>query len=180
MASKKRKVSKKVSKPKVSKTKFRFFNRKMREALLSKPYSFYFLLFFFLYLALNIYINELHITYGVMIHNPIYGVPMVLLTVSIALFVALSINLMIMKFKELKKVNGGVGGITTLAIFLGIMGGACPGCIVGLFPVVMGMFGGAAFSLSVLPFYGLELQAASLVLLIIGTRLMSKPAVCKI
>lgn len=179
MASKKRKVSKKVSKPEVSR-KFRFFNRKMRDAMFSRPYSFYFIFFFFSYLALNVYINKLHVTYGLLYHNLTYGIPMVILTISVAAFVALSINLMIMKFKELKKVNSGAGGITTLAIFLGIMGGACPGCIVGLFPIVMGMFGGAGFSLSVLPFYGLELQAASLVLLIIGTKLMSKPAVCKI
>jgi len=180
MVSKKQKAIKKTSKPGVSKRKFRFFNRKMRDAIFSKPYSFYFIFFFLLYLALNIYINKLHVTYRLLYHNLYYGIPMVILSISVAAFVAMNINLIIMKFKELKKVNSSAGGITTIAIFLGIMGGACPGCIVGLFPIVMGMFGGAAFSLSVLPFYGLELQVASLILLIIGARLMSKPAVCKI
>jgi DMSO/TMAO reductase YedYZ heme-binding membrane subunit len=51
---------------------------------------------------------------------------------------------------------------------------------VGLFPAVLGFFGGAAAGLGILPFNGLELQAGSLILLIIGAKLLSKPNVCKI
>ena len=182
MKTKKPKASKKSdSSPGVSRSKLKkFFNRKMRDAIFAKPYSFYFIFFFFLYLIFNVWIIEVHITYRVLIDNLYYGIPMVILSILVAAFVALDINLMIMKFKELKKVNKGAGGVTTIAIFLGLLGGACPGCIAGLFPVVMGIFGGTAFSLNALPFYGLELQALSLVLLVIGARLMSKPAVCKI
>jgi hypothetical protein len=98
----------------------------------------------------------------------------------VAGFVGLNINLLIMKFKDIKKISGKEGSITTLGIFLGIIGGACPGCIVGLFPAVLGFFGGAAAGLGILPFNGLELQAGSLILLIIGAKLLSKPNVCKI
>ena len=118
-------------------------------------------------------------THEVLSLNPVYGSFLILLMLLVAGFVGLNINLMIMKFKELKKINR-AGGITTLGIFLGIMGGACPGCLVGLFPAVLGLLGSVGYSLSVLPFDGLELQVGSLVLLVISARLMSKPSVCRI
>ena len=157
----------------------KFFNKKVRQAIFAKSYSFYFLIFFFSYLVLNVWINQLYVTRRVLIDNPVFGGFLVLLMLLVAGFVALNINLMIMKFKELKKINR-VSGLTAFGVFLGIMGGACPGCLVGLFPVVLGMFGGVGYSLSVLPFNGLELQTGSLLLLIIGARLLSKPSVCKI
>jgi len=157
-----------------------YFNKKMRQAIFAKPYSFYFIFFFFLYLIFNIYINKIYVTFGVVFYNPSFGIPLILLMVLVAGFVALNINLMIMKFRELKKINGGTGSITTLGIFLGILGGACPGCLGGLFPAFLGIFGGAAAGLEILPFNGLELQAGSLILLLISAKLMSKPAVCKI
>ena len=152
----------------------------MREAMFARPYSFYFIFIFIFYLLLNIFINKIYVTYGIIFYNPSFGIPLVLLMILVAGFVALNINLIIMKFRELKKVNGGETSITTIAVFLGIMGGACPGCLVGLFPAVLGIFGGAAAGLDILPFKGLELQAGSLVLLIIGAKLLSRPAVCKI
>lgn len=151
----------------------------MGKAVSARPYSFYFLFFFFSYLFLTVYINKIHVTHQVLTQNPAYGTMFTLLTVLVAGFVALNLNLAIMKFRELKKVNG-ASGLTALGIFLGILGGACPGCIVGLFPVVMGFFGGFGYSLSVFPYDGLELQVLSLILLVVGAGLMSKPAVCKI
>ena len=158
----------------------KFFNKKVRQAIFARPYSFYFLFFFFLYLIFNIWINKIYVTYGVIFYNPLFGVPLVLLMILVTGFVALNINLIIIKFRDIKKISGKEGGITTLGIFLGIIGGACPGCIVGLFPVVLGIFGSAAAGLDILPLNGLELQAASLILLIIGAKLLSKPNVCKI
>ena len=69
--------------------------------------------------------------------------------------------------------------IHALGIFAGVLGGACPGCFVGLFPAVLGLFGVTA-SLSVLPFYGLEIQAASIVLLIVAIFFLTKETVCKV
>jgi len=63
--------------------------------------------------------------------------------------------------------------------FIGVLGGACPGCIVGLFPAVLGIFGGAAAGLDILPFNGLELQVGSAALLIMSVWFLSKPAVCR-
>lgn len=157
-----------------------FFSKKMRQAIFARPYFFYFLFFFFLYLFFNIWANKIYITYEVIFYNPAFGIPLFLLMILVAGFVGLNINLLIMKFKDIKKISGKEGSITTLGIFLGIIGGACPGCIVGLFPVVLGIFGSAAAGLDILPFNGLELQAASLILLIIGAKLLSKPSVCKI
>jgi len=156
-----------------------YLNKKIREAIIARPYSFYFIFFFFLYLIFNIWVNKIYVTYSVVFYNPSFGIPLLLLMVLVAGLVALNVNLMIMKFRELKKVNS-ASGITTLGIFLGILGGSCPGCLVGLFPAFVGIFGGTAAGLEILPFKGLELQVGSLVLLIISAKLMSKPAVCKI
>ncbi len=71
------------------------------------------------------------------------------------------------------------GGVAAAGIFTGILGGACPGCFVGLFPAVIGLFGVSA-SLGVLPLYGLELQIVSALFLAGAIALLTRDATCKI
>lgn len=155
-------------------------SKKIKEAVFKKPYSFYFLFFFFLYLFFNIYINKLYVTYRVLIDNLYYGIFLIFLMLAVAFLVGLNINLMILKFKEYRKLNYKSGSFATFGVFFGILGGACPGCIVGLFPAVAGIFFGIGISLNILPFKGLELQVLSIILLIVSTNLLSKNSVCKI
>lgn len=155
-------------------------DKKIKEAVFKRPYSFYFLFFFFLYLFFNIYINKVYVTYRVLIDNLYYGILLIFLMLTVAFLVGLNINLIIIKFKEYRKFNYKSGSFTTLGVFFGMLGGACPGCIVGLFPAVAGIFLGSGISLNILPFKGLELQILSVILLVISANLLSKNNVCKI
>ena len=78
-----------------------------------------------------------------------------------------------------KKGGGGVGSIGFLGVTGGILGGACPGCFVGLFPAFLGLFGMTA-TLSILPFNGLEIQVASTALLLFSSYFLTKPLTCKV
>src|SRR3989344_5794789 len=70
--------------------------------------------------------------------------------------------------------------IIFLGVVGGLVGGACPGCIAGFLPAMLGLFGVVGFSLYNLPFRGLEIQVLSIVLLIIGSLLLSRDLTCKI
>lgn len=155
-------------------------NKKIKDAILSKPYSFYFIFLFFLYLFFNIWINKLYITYRVLIDNFYYGFFLIFFMIFVAFLTALNINLIIIKFKEYKKFNYESGWFTSIAVFLGFMGGACPGCIVGLFPAFVGIFFGSTSSLNILPLKGIELQILSVILLILSANLLSKNNVCNV
>ena len=99
-------------------------------------------------------------------------------TFLIALLVGLVINLVIIKFKELKHVNK-VSGLAAVGLFGGLLGGACPSCFVGLFPAFLGLFGVTA-SLSSLPLFGLEIQIGSILLLLISVYFLTKNSVCEV
>lgn len=155
-------------------------SKKIKEAIFRKPYSFYFIFLFFLYLLFNIWINKLYITYRVLIDNFYYGIFLIFFMILVAFLTALNINLIIIKFKEYKKFNYESGWFTSIAVFLGFMGGACPGCIVGLFPAFAGIFFGSGISLNILPFKGIELQILSVLLLVLSANLLSKSNTCNI
>jgi hypothetical protein len=154
-------------------------NKKIKNAVFKKPYSFYLIFFFSLYLFFNIWINKLYITYEVLFYS-YYGILLGLLIVVVAFLVGLSINLMIIKFKEYKNFNYNTGGFTSLAIFFGFMGGACSGCIAGLFPAFVGFFFGSAVSLGIFPLKGIELQLLSIILLTISIKILSRNNLCEV
>jgi len=154
-------------------------NSKIRRAILTKPYSLFFIFFFFFFIFLNLYINQVYVTKGVLFDNLRIGIPFVFFNLLVGSLIALNINLMIIKFKEYRSMNTKGSGLTILGVFGGFLGGACPGCFVGLFPAVLGLFGISA-SLSILPFYGLELQALSAGLLMISTYYLVRNPVCKV
>lgn len=88
-------------------------------------------------------------------------------------------NLSIRKFRDFKTIQGKGGGLTFLGIFGGLLGGACPGCLIGLFPAVLGIFGVTA-SLGALPLFGFEIQLISVVFLTIAIFYLTKETTCKI
>jgi len=107
-----------------------------------------------------------------------FVIPFIALSLITALLVGVNINLIILKFKEIKLLSG-IGGTASLGLFGGILGGACPGCLVGLFPAFIGLFGVSA-TLSNLPLFGLEVQIASAGFLILSMFLLTKDVTCKI
>ncbi len=150
---------------------------------LTGSYLFSFIFIVLLYLGINILVNQMYVTGPSVLvsFNPLFLIPFLTLHGIVAVLVGLSINLAHIKYTELKAVQAvnKESGITALGIFGGLLGGACPGCFAGLFPAVLGLFGISA-SLSVLPLYGLEIQAFSAVLLGVSIFLLTKPAVCEI
>jgi len=155
--------------------------RKIKQAILERPYIFYFVIIFLLYIFINIIINQTYITFETFFstYRPSFYIPYILLNLTVAFLVALNINLIIIKFKEISSMSG-AEGFSVLGVIGGLIGGACPGCIAGLLPSVLGILGVAGFSLYNLPFHGLEIQVLSIVLLIIGALLLSRDLTCKI
>jgi len=155
--------------------------RKIKQAISGRPYVFYFIIIFLLYIIINILINQTYITFGVFfsIYRPSFYIPYIIFNLVVAFLVPLNINLIIIKVKEISLVSG-AEGFSILGVIGGLIGGACPGCIAGLLPSISGILGVAGFSLYNLPFHGLEIQVLSIVLLIIGALLLSRDLTCKI
>lgn len=152
---------------------------KIKKVISTRPYVYSFILIIFIYLGINFFINDLSGTAPVLFNfNLNVIIPFLILNLIIAILVGISINLVWLKFKEYKFVNK-EHGLTFFGVFIGLMGGACPGCFVGLFPAFIGLFGVTA-SLSSLPLFGLELQLISLGLLILSIYLLTNEVVCKI
>ena len=105
---------------------------KIKKVIVTKPYVFYFIFIFLFYIFLNVVINQIHITRGVLFDNLLYGTFFVIFNIFIAGLIAVNINLMVLRFKELKSINNGEKGLTSFGVFMGVLGGACPGCFVGL------------------------------------------------
>ena len=154
---------------------------RIRKAVFEKPYVFSFVFIFLAYLGFNIWVNQLYVSFATL--NDLatwFLIPFVLFTFLIVpLLAALTINLSIIRFKE-AGFGSKEGGATSIGVFAGVLGGACPGCLVGLFPAVLGLFGIAGTSLSVLPLKGLEIQFLSSALLIFAVFLLTSDVVCKV
>ena len=156
----------------------------IKDVTFKRPYIFYFLFIFIGYFALNFYINQLYVAgFGIFSYNIKFLVPFLFFIVLVPGLVALNVNLVIHKVGELKhmgkKGSAGVGSVGILGVVGGVVGGACPGCFAGLFPAFIGLFGVTA-TLGNLPFYGLEIQAASSALLLVSIYYLTKPVTCKI
>ena len=150
---------------------------KIRDSVLSKPYRYYFLIFFLGYLVLNFFVNDISKSKEILTSTNI-GNFVIFSMILIALLVSISINLVIMKFREIRRLNR-AGGFAALGMFGGLLGSACPACFIGLFPAFLGLFGITA-SLTDLPFNGLELQISSILLLIISLFLLTRDSTCSI
>lgn len=165
---------------------------RIKKAVLKKPFAIYFVFIFLFYIFLNILLNELDLTVPTIItsKNWLFVIPYLAFNFLIVPFlVALTINLSIMRFREIKLMNnakevnknsGKTNILGGLGIFGGILGGACPACIAGFLPAFLGIFGIAGFSLNALPLKGLEIQMLSTGLLIWAIALLSKEPSCKI
>tara|TARA_Y100000034_G_C6761847_1_gene339368 strand:- start:121 stop:609 length:489 start_codon:yes stop_codon:yes gene_type:complete len=152
---------------------------KIKKVILTKPYAYSFIIIVLAYLITNIVINQVYVTSSFLFnYNLKIIIPFIILNLIIAILIGISVNLIWLKFKEYKSVNK-EHGLTFLGVFGGLMGGACPGCFVGLFPAFLGLFGITA-SLSTLPFLGLELQIGSVALLAGSIFLLTNEDICKI
>jgi len=153
--------------------------QKIKQVTVTKPYIYYFIAIFFIYIIINIFTNKLYIVAPVILsYNLKIIIPFMILGLLIAILVPININLIILKFKQIKQLNK-ESGLSFLGVFGGLLGGACPSCFVGVFPAFLGLFGITA-SLSSLPFFGIEILIGSAIFLIIAIIFLTKDNVCKI
>ena len=153
---------------------------KIKVAIINYPYSIIFIISFFGFILLNALINKTYITLPSLVSNKQFFYPYILLNRMIGpFFFALVINLAYIRVRSLGIGGLGSGSHGMIGSFVGLIGGACPGCLIGLFPAVLGLFGVSA-SLSVFPLFGFEIQMLSVILLLVSVHFLSKEAVCKI
>ncbi len=155
----------------------------IKKVLTSRKGLLIFLLATLSFAGLNYYLNELYvigITYILYLPKAIH-LPFLIFTMLNSLLVGVSAALAVHRISQLRA-NGLIsgGGISLIGSFFGLLSGACPACIAGFFPVVMGAIGHSNLALMGLPLYGLELQIASSILLLVGIYYLSKPLVCRV
>ncbi len=147
--------------------------KKIKEVTIKRPYIYSFIIVFLSYLTINVIVNKFYVVAPyVFSYNLKIVIPQIILNLIVATLVATNINMIYSKFKELNKIKKS-SGLTFFGIFSGLLGGLCPGCFVGLFPLVLSFFGVTA-SLASLPLKGIELQVLSIILLTIAIILLTK------
>ncbi len=139
------------------------------KGVFKKPYIFWLVGIFVVYLILNILISGFYKTIPLII---IYIKTVdwfklfvsLILTLAIGAFVAVNGVLAFMKYKERKHCREGaaLGGVGAVG---GLAAGVCPLCVTGLLPLLFGAFG-VGFSFASLPFGGIEIQVLVLIVLI--------------
>ena len=139
--------------------------------LLKKPYVYFIILIFLVYLSLNVILSGFYNTIPLIL---VYAKTVNWLKLGMSLFLTLAIGSLIsfnsvliyIKYKERKKCKkelslssaGAIGGLIT---------GVCPLCVTGLIPLILGLVG-VSFSLASLPFQGIEVQVLVVIILLVS------------
>jgi len=150
----------------------------IRTVLSSKAYLLLFVALIIGYFALNLWINQFYeILPFFLSYRLSFIIPYFLLTLLIGIGIAMNLTVIFYKLRQVMSVQKDLG-MTAFGAIGGMMGGACPGCFVGLLPTVAGVFG-VTVTLSSLPFLGFEIQIPTL--LVVGGTLyvVAKPLTCK-
>lgn len=151
----------------------------IRKALTGK-YIILFILWMIIFSLINYFSNEIYVVGAKLFRYPNWiKIPYIIFTILNTIGVALVINLIIIKVKDLNMHNAWGGVMWMIGTFGALLTGACPGCIAGIFPALAWIFG-STFSLSSLPRWGIEIQLLSTLLLVLSIYLLNKPTVCRI
>lgn len=102
--------------------------------------------------------------------RPQYTIPFTILAIITSVQLGIAITLAVAKIRELRAKSAGLG---VIGIVVGSLAAGCPGCFFGLFPIILSAFGVSA-TLAILPWNGLELQAASAVILALSIITLAK------
>jgi len=149
----------------------------MIKQVFKKPYLYFFILIFLVYLTLNVIISQFYITIQ---YIPRYLATLnwtelilsILFSLTIGFLISLNSVLVYIKYKERKRVKkqtflvslGTIGGLAT---------GVCSACVAGLFPLLFSIFG-ISFSFLSLPFKGMEIQLIVILILIANLYFLNK------
>ena len=154
--------------------------KKVKEANFHGKSIFLFFLFFFFYIILTSWVNQFHVILPGLLHSNLWiNLPIIFLNIILAALFGIVINLVIYRYKEQKRLRKQMG-LAPVGVFIGIIGGMCPGCFAGLFPAIMGLFGVTA-TLGVLPLFGAEFLLVAIILMMISIWFLADDEVmCKI
>lgn len=149
----------------------------MIKQVFKKPYVYYFILVFLIYLILNIIVSQFYITIQ---YIPKYLETIkwqelifsALLSLTIGFLVSLNSILLYIKYKERKNVKK-QGFFAALGAIGGFATGVCSACVAGLFPLIFGLFG-ISFGFLSLPFKGIEIQLLVVLILLINLHFLKK------
>ena len=138
-------------------------------SLFKKPYIYWLIATFVLYLFLNILLSGFYKTIPLILKyaatvNWLKLTISIILTLAIGVFVSLNSVLVFIKYKE-RKACKKESFLTGAGVIGGIATGVCPLCVAGIFPLLLSLFG-ISFSFALLPFQGIEIQSLVLILLI--------------
>ena len=142
-----------------------------------KPYVYWLIGIFVLYLILNVFVSgfndtiPLIIAYASTVNWFKLGISLIL-TLVIGVLVALNAVYVYILYKEKNqckegKVLAGAGSVG------GLIAGVCPLCVTGLFPLILGLLG-ISFSFASLPFQGIEIQILVVFILVASLKILKK------
>ncbi|MEK6854852.1 MAG: hypothetical protein AABX73_01385 [Nanoarchaeota archaeon] len=140
-----------------------------------KPYTYWTIAIFFVYLAINFLASGFYNTikliavYADTVNWFKLGVSLVF-TLVIGFLVGINSVLVYIKYKERKQCTkeGALAGAGAIA---GLATGVCPLCVTGLFPLLFSLFG-LSFSFASLPLNGLEVQILTIAMLAISLKML--------
>ena len=145
--------------------------------IFQKPYLYWFIGIFVLYLILNFLISGFYNTIPLIIAYVStvdwlkLGISLVL-TLAIGSLVAMNSVYIYILYKERKSCKKGktLAGIGSVG---GLIVGVCPLCITGIFPLILGLIG-VSFSFASLPFQGIEIQVLIVIILLASLYFLKK------
>ncbi len=95
-----------------------------------------------------------------------------LFSIVIGVLVAMNSVLLYLNYKQRRECKKS-GAAATLGTLGGLATGVCPICVTGIVPLILS-FLGISFTFALLPFNGLEVQGAVIIILIISLRSMNR------
>ena len=139
--------------------------------LLKKPYVYFVILIFLVYLSLDIILNGFYNTISLIL---VYAETVNWFKLGISLFLTLAIGYLIafnsvliyVKYKERKKCKKEFT-LSSVGAIGGLVAGVCPLCVTGLIPLILSL-AGVSFSLASLPFQGIEVQVLVVIILLVS------------
>ena len=145
--------------------------------LLKKPYIYFMILIFLVYLSLNMILSGFYNTipliwvYAKTVNWLKLGISL-FLTLVTGTLIAFNSVLIYIRYKERKKCKRDIS-LSSVGAIGGLVTGACPLCVTGLIPLILG-FIGISFSLASLPFQGIEVQVLVALVLFISYKQISR------
>ena len=141
--------------------------------LFKKPYLYWMLGIFTVYLLLNIWLSKFYevlfqIPYFLDTLNWVELLLSFLLAITIGILIAINMTGLIKEYKTKKNLMRKQGVFSSVGILGGFSTGVCSACIAGFFPMIFSLFG-ITFSWAFLPLNGIEVQLLSIGIL--GTSL---------